>query len=225
MGKQKNLLVLCGLILLGCLVMSYVDGVLQPGYGIKSVIKLVTFILLPSVYFILNHQSPLRVLFPVKREGIKTALLLGLGVYGFILGAYFLLRPYFDLSGITPTLEQTIGVTGKNFIWISLYIAFINSLLEEVFFRGFAFLQLKKIAGEGFAYSFSALCFSLYHVAMMSNWVSPILFLLLILSLFVAGLLFNWLNERHDNIYPSWLVHMFANFAINTVGFILFDLL
>ena len=44
-------------------------------------------------------------------------------------------------------------------------------------------------------------------------------------GLIVGGCIFNYLNEKNDNIYPSWFVHMFANFAINTVGFILFGIL
>lgn len=42
--------------------------------------------------------------------------------------------------------------------------------------------------------------------------------------LFLGGLIFNYLNEKCKNIYPSWLVHMCANFATNTIGFILFGI-
>ena len=41
------------------------------------------------------------------------------------------------------------------------------------------------------------------------------------LVLVIGGMIFNWLNEKLDTIYCSWLTHMFANFAINTIGFIL----
>ena len=41
-------------------------------------------------------------------------------------------------------------------------------------------------------------------------------------GLIVGGLIFNALNDKFGNIYPSWLTHMAANFAINTIGFILF---
>jgi CAAX amino terminal protease family. len=49
--------------------------------------------------------------------------------------------------------------------------------------------------------------------------------MLLIAGLFFAGLVFNWLNEKAETIYASWMVHMFANFAINTIGYILFGIL
>ena len=138
---------------------------------------------------------------------------------------YFLLKDVFDFSAVTTTLTANIGVNGKNFIFVSLYISFINSLLEEFFFRGFAFLTLKKRASRFYAYCFSALIFALYHVAMMIGWFSWEVFAIILLGLFVGGLLFNVLNEKSNTIYPSWFVHMFANFAINTVGFILFGII
>lgn len=57
---------------------------------------------------------------------------------------------------------------------------------------------------------------------MMKGWFSIYLYIITLIGLFIGGLIFNYLNEKNENIYSSWLVHMFANFAINTIGFILF---
>ena len=51
------------------------------------------------------------------------------------------------------------------------------------------------------------------------------IFAIILIGLFAGGLIFNYLNEKSETIYSSWLVHMFANFAINTVGFILFGII
>ena len=74
-----------------------------------------------------------------------------------------MLKDVFDFSAITGALTDNIGVNAENFIIVSLYISFINSLLEEVFFRGFAFINLKRITGRKFAYFFSAGIFAVYH--------------------------------------------------------------
>ena len=131
----------------------------------------------------------------------------------------------FNFSSVTKSLENNIGVNSSNFIFVALYISFINSLLEEIFFRGFAFITLKSISSKKFAYIFSSISFSIYHVAMMSTWFDILLLLLLIFSLFIAGIFFNYLDDKNNNIYNSWFVHMFANFAINTIGFILFGII
>ena len=57
---------------------------------------------------------------------------------------------------------------------------------------------------------------------MMIGWGSRPLILLILAALFVGGVIFNLLNEKSRCIYPSWLVHLCANLAINTIGFILF---
>ena len=84
-----------------------------------------------------------------------------------------------------------------------------------------AYRKLNILSREELAYVFSATAFSLYHVAMMIGWFSPALFLLVMAGLMAGGMIFNYLNEKLDTIYCSWLTHMFANFAINTIGFIL----
>lgn len=218
---KKDTLPLILTALVACGIMALVDGVFQPGYAVKSSIKIVLFLLLPLLVVKCNSQLSLKELFRFQRKGFLTALVLGLGVYGVILGGYYLVRNFFDFSGIAGTLAENAGVDKSNFLYISLYISFVNSLLEEFFFRGFLFLNLKSTTGRRFAYLFSSGLFAAYHVAMMIGWFSPVLFLLVMAGLTIGGLIFNAMNERLGSIYPSWLTHMCANFAINTIGFML----
>lgn len=219
--KKNHIFPLAAAAIAACAVMSLIDGVLRPGYAVKSAIKLVLFLLLPLLVSRLDRQLLFTQLFRPKKRGLLIALGLGVGIYGVILGAYFLIGPYFDFSGIAASLTANAGVTADNFLYVSLYISFVNSLLEEFFFRGFLFTNLKRHASPLFAHLFSAGIFALYHVAMMTGWFSPVLFVLVMAGLTVGGMIFNRLNEKLDTIYASWLTHMFANFAINTIGFIL----
>ena len=222
MTRKKSLI---GTVIIACIIMGIVDAIIQPAYAVKSIIKIVLFLCLPICYALWDKEINLKALLRPKKEGLLVAIGLGIGIYVFIVGAYLLLRNVFDFSAVTSTLEDTIGVDTGNFIWVALYISFANSLLEEFFFRGFAFLSLKRVASRRFAYCFSALVFALYHIAMMIGWFGIEVILLVLLGLFVGGLIFNFFNEKTGNIYISWLIHMCANFAINTVGFILFGIL
>lgn len=223
-NTKKSILMVI-IIAMFCSLMAVVDGVLKPEYFTKSVIKFILFLILPVVYSFYDKDIRIKELFKTKDNGIKTAILLGALVYLIILFGYFLVKSIFDFTKITEALTKNIGVTGENFIFVSLYISFVNSLLEEFFFRGFAFLTLKRIADRRFAYLFSAAAFSIYHIAMMIGWFRADVFLIVMVGLFAGGLIFNYLNEKSSSIYPSWLVHMFANFAINTIGFTLFGLI
>ncbi len=221
MRTKRNVIIL--IIALVCGLMAIVDAIIQPGYLIKSVIKIVLFLFLPFIYSFYNKECNLKKLFAPDKKGLLTALLLGIGVYATVLGAYFAFRNIFDFSALTSSLTSTTGVNKQNFIFVALYISFANSLLEEFFFRGFAFLTLKSVSKRGIAYIVSSVFFAVYHIAMMIGWFAWPVVLLAMLGLILGGIIFNFIDEKYNNIYLSWLIHMFANFATNTIGFILFN--
>lgn len=216
MKKQSTVQII--LISLCCAVMLWVDGIWQPGYWAKSGIKVALFLAIPILYSFIFHDTTIRDMLRLSKQGLKHALILGGSVYMVIIGAYFLLNQVIDFSPVLDNLPE--GVTKATFPFVALYISFVNSLLEEFFFRGYAFLSLsKRIKGASL---FSAVAFALYHTAMMLGWFSPAVFALALLGLTVGGIIFNWLDQKDGSIYAGWLVHMFANFAINTVGMILY---
>jgi len=204
--------------------MGIIDAVVKPQYMMKSIIKIFLFLICPIVYSIYDKELNIKLLFKANKQGLIVAFLSGISIFIFILGGYFLIGSFFNLLNITLSLTKNIGVNKNNFLWIAIYISFINSLLEEFFFRGFSFFTLKDNTSRKFAYIFSSSVFAFYHIAMMIGWFDIVLFILLLSALFVGGLIFNYFNEKYENIYISWLIHMFANFAINSIGFILFSI-
>ena len=224
--NQKTLYIVISVFVLA-LIMSLVDAVIRPTYFVKSVIKIVLFLVVPMIYFILfrDEVTQMKQLFVPRKKDFLRSLAMGVAIYIVIVGGYFLLRGIIDFSAITGNLTANAGITADNFIYVATYISFVNSFLEEFFFRGFAFITLKNQTNRKFAYIFSAALFSIYHAGMTTGWYHIIVFVLGLIVLFIGGCIFNYLNEKCDNIYPSWLVHMFANFALNTVGFVLFGVL
>lgn len=218
----------CGLLLIiaatafACLVMGVVDAVIRPGYIVKSAIKAILFLGLPLISKkIYSGTSPFTYLRPNPR-GILIALALGTAVFAVVLTSYFTLRGIFDFSGVTKSLEGDVGVTKDNFIFVAAYISLVNSFLEELFFRGFAFLALCRFVSRRAAYIYSSAAFALYHIAIMIGWFTPVVFIPVMVGLIAGGVIFNYIDEKNGSIYSSWLIHMGANFAINTIGFILF---
>ena len=222
---KKQGWIIVGIVVLSCVIMGVVDAIVQPQYWVKSACKVVLFRVLPAVFALCNKEVDAKRIFKPKKKGMMLAFSLCVPLYVLILGAYLLLKDVFDFSAVTGALTGNIGVDRNNFVFVAIYISFVNSLLEEFFFRGFAFLTLKQYAGRKRAYIISALVFALYHIAMMTGWFSVGVFAITLAGLFVGGLIFNYLDEKSDNIYTSWLVHMFANFAINTIGFMLFGII
>ena len=221
--KRKTSIMLS--VFIFSIAITLIDAFVHPEYFLKIPIKIVFFLALPMIFFIRNKEAfkDFKKLFVFKKSGILKALLLGIGVYTVIVSGYFLTRNIFDYFNVTSSLTHGMGITADNFIYVSLYISLMNSFLEEFFFRGYGFITLKKYTSRKVAYIFSSTLFAVYHVGMLIGMFNFGVLLLLLLGLIIGGCIFNYLNELNGNIYPSWFVHMFANFAINTVGFILFS--
>ena len=222
--KKKMLI---GSVLFCSLTMTLMDTFLELSYGPRSLLKIMMFMIIPLMYFMKYKEDlpKIKQLFLPRKKDLLLALVLGAGVYGVILAAYFLFRNLIDLNTIQDALLENVGVSVENFLAVALYISFVNSLLEEFFFRGYAFILLKNEVKPVIAYVFSAFLFAFYHVGMTLTWFHPVIYVLAMLGLFIGGLIFNALNDRCGQLYPSWLVHMCANFAINTIGCILFGII
>ena len=192
--KQRRFYVIVSTVACA-LAMAFVDGVIQPPYGLKSFLKVVLFLLVPLGYFrIFRAWDSLKALFLLKKRELAVALALGIGAFGVITGGYMVISRFFSLEEAIWQMTAEGGVNPGNFLYVSFYIALVNSMLEEFFFRGFLFSNLRE--DRKLAYGFSALAFSLYHVAMMIGWFPLWLNLLVLAGLFVGGCIFNWLNEK-----------------------------
>ena len=219
---KKNRWLIFITVAAACGLMTLVELVIQPGYVVKSLCKIGLFGGSVGLYGLYTRDPALREMF--RLSSLRQAVWMGLGVYGLLLLGFWLLRPLLDLQTIARDLLSTEKITAGNFLPVALYISLCNSFLEEVFFRGFAYLTLRRHGSEVMARIFSAGAFSLYHVGILHGWFSLWLFLLALAGLFVGGLLFDFLDRR-GSLYPSWLVHGSANLAINTVGLFMFGFL
>ena len=199
-------------VLLACGVMAVVEAVFMPAYAVKAGIRLVLF---GGTVLLFGGRGYFR------REGLTFAAALGAGIYLFLLIAFFLFRSFIDLDAIAAGMLEQENISGQNFLWVALYISVVNSLLEELLFRGLAYLRLREFTSERFANVFSAAAFSLYHVAILSGWFLWWVHALCLMGLFIGGLIFNRL-DRNGSVLPSWLAHAAANLAINTIGMMMF---
>lgn len=224
--NRKNIFITLSVFIFAILT-CIVDAIIKPNYFIKIPIKIIFFFIFPMIFFIINKKdfNDFKKLFIFKKDGLLKSLLLGVLIYLITLGSYFLTKNIIDYSNVTTSLTSGMGITADNFIYVSLYISLMNSFIEEFFFRGYGFITLKKYSNRKFAYVFSSVIFAVYHVGMLIGMFNNFSLLLLLIALIIAGCIFNYLNEKNNNIYSSWFVHMFTNFAINTVGFILFGVI
>ena len=221
-SKKNKKIIIC--VLFSCVIIGLIDIFIKPTYFLKSIIKIILFLFIPIIITKKRDRKRLRKMFNPKQNNFFKSILLGLSLLILVLFSYFILRQYYDFSVIVPILEKS-GINEQNFWLVSLHISLINSFLEEFFFRGYSFLLLKKSMKKIFAHLFSSIIFALYHIPIIYNWFSIPILIASIFILAVLGMLLNLLNEKSENIYNSWMSHMFVNFGINIVGLMLLGIL
>ncbi len=208
------------LVVMCCIAMAIIETVVEPAYFVKSLLKIVVFLIIPISFLKLQKEKVFSNSFMLNKKSMLKLLLLGVAIYLIIMTAFFITKRFFDYSSLVSSLSADQNVSPKSFIWVALYISFCNSLLEEFLFRFVAFLKLSEYITKTAAYIFSAFAFSMYHIAMIGSSFPIPLLLLSLVGLTAGGLIFNFVDAKNRNIYNSWIIHMFADFAIMTIWFL-----
>lgn len=227
MTKNKTIVFIVGSSLIAVGIMFLVEQFFTISYLWKTLAKLVLFIGLPLIYArSVGKQNIFRNLnLKNNTKTLRYGLRLGLASAVIVLAAYFVFKQFIDLENILNDLETRLKITATNFILVGLYITLINSLIEELFFRGFIFLEIHQRGRPVLAYLFSAILFALYHVAIFATWFTLPITALALFGLFAVAIVFNYLDLKTNNFIPSWITHLCADAAIIGIGMTWFGII
>ncbi len=213
--------------LLAGFILYYVEQGMGVNYALKTGIKLLVFLLIPAIYFILKRDKNIYILPSTKlneKRSLFIGLFSGLMFFTVLIVTYYILQPFIDFKPIISELEARLKITPFNFILIGIYITLGNSFIEEFFFRGFVFLGIYNAGKPIAAYFYSSLLFAFYHIMIFRSWFNTPLFILAVFGLFVVGLLFNWMDVKSNNFINSWIAQIFAGGAIILIGLKMFGI-
>jgi membrane protease YdiL (CAAX protease family) len=119
---------------------------------------------------------------------------------------------------IAEKIGDQFSVTAKTVLLIAPVTIFVNSLLEEFFYRGFAFgLLVKRRPWLG--YLLPAAVFTVQHILFIYHWVTPLPLGMAVVGLFVLALVLQRMYQQADSIVAPWLVHMFGDVAMMGIAF------
>ena len=216
----KYIFKIIGLSLVLCGSFYMIEQFTNTPYLITTISKIMLFgVLVSIIYFVDTKKSIVDLILPKGNKGnVKFGIILGLAVLIIVYIGYFIFKGMIDLDSIMKEITETSKVTKVTYPLVALYITFGNSFLEEIFFRGFIFLRLYSKGYKKIAYIFSAGLFAVYHVAIFKTWFDPIIILVALIGLFAGGIIFNYINTKTKSIINSWLVHIFADIAIVSIG-------
>lgn len=184
-------------------------------YWIRAILKILIFGF-PMLIYILKKNT-LKFLSFEKKINPKVIYLAFIILIGTFLG-FYIIKDFLDMNEIKEKIHR-VSISRFNYIFMYIYIFTINAFLEEVFFRGFLYLELKKYIKDIYANMFSSLLFGIYHIGIVGE-LSLRLGILSVVGLFAVGIVFNLVNKKRDNVYTSYILHASSNIAINTIGLI-----
>ena len=198
----------------------YTVAILAPGHGylFTSIAKVLLFAAAPALYvaFCSARGFVLPKILPNVTALKYTAIFAG-AVFALILIAFALFNSILDFDMIRTGINSE-DISRATYPFVFIYIIFINAAVEEVFFRGFVFLELYNLGYKRIAYVFSSFFFAAYHIPMMLYKVTPLYIIVAMPLLVVAGLFFNEVCRRSNSVLGSLIVHAAANLAINIIG-------
>jgi len=198
------------------------ESVVELNYMTKQLIRVPLMIGVP-VWLLIRSKSSLLSDLKVTKvsfKDIRISVYAGLVVYFGAIGGYALIYFVSDPSSITDSL-RAVGITPSNIIWVSLYMSSVNVLLEEFFFRGFVYWNLRK-TNEILAYLVSSFLFALFHIAILWTYFDWLFFVLLLIGLMIVGAFLIFINRYGKSLVNSSIVHVFADLAMFSIGFYLF---
>ena len=200
-----------------CFLLYFIERILLVNYETKTISKILLFTLIPILYWKFFSRSSIQF---EKKKTFLLSIVLSVVTFSVIWIGYLLFEPLVDFDSI----KAELGLTQTEFLLRGIYITLGNSFLEEFFFRGFIFFNMYELGLKKFAFLFSSVLFAVYHIAIFQSWFPLPIMLLVIFSLFVVGLVFNYLCMRVASFKGSWMVHASADLAIILIGWTVFYL-
>jgi membrane protease YdiL (CAAX protease family) len=199
----------------------YSGGVQQATYLIVKIIQFA----FPLVWVWAVLREPLRTRPPSPR-----GLVLGAAFGAAVVGAGWLvfelaLRETQVFTIAAEKIHAKITQFGINSVWkyaiLGVFYSLLHSLLEEYYWRWFAFGQLRKLVPLWPAILVSAIAFAGHHVIVLSEFFreAPWLAWLFAAAVAVGGVFWAWLYERTGSLYSTWLSHLVIDAGIFWIGY------
>ncbi len=193
------------------------NGDIEIGKAIWLLAK-IWLIVLPFVWLLYVDGGKLS-LSPTSKNGVVAGLVAAIPVGGVLLGTYMLAKDSLIDPAESKRIIDELGISSPaNFLIFASSMSLVNSLIEEYVWRWFVFTKFKVLFGAKPAIVLSAFFFTVHHVVILWGLGSVWILFLGVVGLFVGGIIWGWLYNKYNSIWPGWICHVAADTAIMWIG-------
>jgi membrane protease YdiL (CAAX protease family) len=159
-------------------------------------------------------------------RGVWLAVLFSAVVVG---AGWFVFNTYLRATSVfidaAPEIHHRLAMLGIDtvgkYVLLGVFYSLFHSLLEEYFWRWFAFGQLRRVVRLWPAILLSALAFMGHHVVVLGRFFQNEMWVGLLLSSAVTlgGMFWAWLYDRSGSLLGPWIGHLMIDAGIFWVGY------
>jgi membrane protease YdiL (CAAX protease family) len=193
----------------------------QTAYAIGKLIQFT----LPVVWVCLIKRERQQLRLP-SAWSIAVGIVFGLIIAAAMQVIYYSVPQVFDAPAAEVRKKvESFGIGSPvAFVLFAVFVSAIHSLLEEYYWRWFAFGQLARGCRLPIAIAISSIAFAAHHVLVLglyfgysgATWPLTWLFSLAIV---IGGAFWAWLYHRSDSLVAPWLSHILIDAAIFAIGY------
>jgi len=225
MVKYKKLAFILSMTLIMVVSLYLIDQTFQLNYFIKSGAKITLFAIGIFIYIRLFKYNYLAISFKhfkFSKRPTKVHLF-GIFLIVFLIAVFFIFKQFMNVDKMVDDFVNKYHVTKANIYAYGAYIIIVNAFLEELFFRGFIFLNLREAGFKKTAYGISSLTFAIYHISIFQSWFAPWIMILFVFGLALGGIIFAYVDDKQETFLNSWFIHMCADVGIIIIGILIMN--
>ena len=183
------------------------NGAGQVGYTLTKLFTLIYPLCFAGWWHIIR-QRPQASLKPIFLWGIGSGLFISLA--GFALWSS-------PLGNIVRENADSILAKGnqlgfkEHFFLFAFFICIFHSALEEFYWRGFVFGNLRKRLGKVPSHLLAAIGFAAHHFVLTCVYFGPVFALFLSLAVATGGLIWSILYQKQGSLLGCWISHLLVD--------------
>lgn len=177
-----------------CLLIPFADLVLFRGYRGKEL----------SDFLGLHHF----------RQNLLQSLITGSCICAAVFLFFALLQErIMNLSSVELLLARW-GVQPGDTLWFVTVMVLLNSVVEEIYWRGFIFGRLREKLSPGMTIALSSAFYASYHGLTTGALFSPLYAVICSIAVFLGGVYWGYMRLRRNTVWFSIVTHFMADLGI-----------